>query len=76
MASELTIDSAGFNKMIRELKKYTGARTRNVVRGVTQDILLSTASKTKTSSLKAVKESVKRIYESLFKIHKVMENII
>lgn len=57
---EMQIDSKGFNKMIRELKLFTGAKTRSIVRGITEEVLLSASKKTKVGKPALVTKSVLR----------------
>jgi hypothetical protein len=55
---KVEIDAQGFNNMIRELKSHTKEQTREIVRSVTNEILLNTARRTKVAKTKDIKSSV------------------
>ena len=55
------IDSTGFMTMIQKLQKKTGAEYKDVVRGVTRNVLTKTAQRTYGTRDKLVREGIKRM---------------
>ena len=49
------LDTKGFDDMVKQLKKYTNQDYKTIVRAVTNDVLLNTAS-TKFASAKKIRE--------------------
>lgn len=64
----MNIDAAGFEEMIRKLKKKTGASYKDVVRGVTRRVLTNAAKKTQGSSAKKIKEELNKLLTRPFKV--------
>ena len=54
----MSINSTGFDTMLRTLKKKTGASYAEVIKGATGSILENAARNTKKSSTKILKEAV------------------
>ena len=54
----MDIDARGFNRMIRALQKKTAASYRDVIRGVTTEVLTKTTRSTKIMSKKKIEKEV------------------
>lgn len=64
----MDIDAAGFEEMIRKLKKKTGASYKDVVRGVTRRVLTGAAQRTYGSNVTKMREGVKKLLTRPFKV--------
>ena len=62
------VDYRNFNKMVRELRKYSTIKTRPLIRGVTSDVLHAAAGRTKTGSVKAIKDSLDKAFRQPFEV--------
>lgn len=60
MARQVTIDTRGFNSMIKSLKSYTNQNTRTIVRAVTNEVLLLASANTRVASKTQIKSNVKK----------------
>ena len=70
MAGNVQIDDRGARDMFRVLQEKTGASYRDVVRGVSAEVLTLTAQKTKSAKRKDVYESVEKILRKPFRTSK------
>ena len=66
MRNKMSINSKGFDDMIRTLKKKTGASYAEVIKGATGSILENAARNTKKSSTKILKEAVEESLSTRF----------
>lgn len=66
MAGNVQIDARGANDMFAVLQKKTGMTYRDVVRGVADEILLSTAIRTRKARPDSVEEGVEKILRQPF----------
>lgn len=62
MASNVSINDKGFRDMIKALKKKTGMSYRDVVRGVSAQVLAGTARKTKAAPDDAAQKRIQRMF--------------
>ena len=62
----MNIDAAGFEEMIRRLKKKTGASYKDVVRGVTRRVLTGAPQRTYGSNVTKMREGVKKLPDKTF----------
>ena len=63
---QLRIDDTGMRNMLRELTKRTGMSFRDVVRGVSRDVLTAAARNTNQAKPRQVSESVMKIFRKPF----------
>tara|TARA_R110000796_G_scaffold246820_1_gene371859 strand:+ start:463 stop:1230 length:768 start_codon:yes stop_codon:yes gene_type:complete len=66
MRNKMSINSKGFDDMIRTLKNKTGASYAEVIKGATGSILENAARNTKKSSAKILKEAVEESLSTRF----------
>ena len=66
MKNRITINSDGFNKMIRVLEKKTGASYEDVLKATTGEILTLAAKKTRKTKSKILREAVKESLSTKF----------
>jgi hypothetical protein len=65
--NKMTLNSKGFDRMMKALKKKTGASYEDVLKGITGSILENAARKTYKSKSKIVSEAVKESLSTRFK---------
>ena len=68
MATEVKIDSKGFNKMIKALAAMHGKNSHKIVRVVSADILEGSVKKTKAAKVKDITEGVNKELRRPFKV--------
>ena len=61
------IDSRGLDDMLLQLSRRTGMSFRDVVRGVSRDVLTAAARSTKQAKAKDVRKSVERVFRKPFR---------
>lgn len=68
MATEVKINSKGFEEMIKALSRMHGKNSHKIVRAVSKDVLAGSAKRTKAAKVKQITESVNKEFRRPFKV--------
>ena len=61
-----TFNTQGFDRMVRQLRRYNAGSTRDIVDGITKEILSLTASRTRASSTADINRQIASIFKRPF----------